>query len=46
MSEVVSRPFIRTLAARKAYDEPLDISIERKAKETRYVSNNLFNYFQ
>jgi hypothetical protein len=30
-----SRPGFRTLAARKAYDEPLDISIERKAAESR-----------
>ena len=30
------RPGFRTLAARKAYDEPLDISIERKAAESRY----------
>ena len=28
-----SAPEVRTLAARKAYDEPLDISIQRKARE-------------
>jgi hypothetical protein len=30
------RAGFRTLAARKAYDEPIDISIERKANESRY----------
>jgi len=36
-----SRPGFRTLAARKAYDEPLDISIERKAAESRYSDEEM-----
>jgi len=36
-----SRSGFRTLAARKAYDEPLDISIERKAAESRYSDEEM-----